>query len=79
MTKLLQDVIERVRRWPDERQDEAAQVLLELEAQRTGRLRLSPEQIEEVGRIQRKVADGSAEFATDEQMAAFWKSCGDLR
>ena len=76
MTKLLQDVIERVRRWPDERQDEAAQVLLELEAQRTGRLRLSPEQIEEVGRIQRKVVDGSAEFATDEQMAAFWKSCG---
>jgi len=51
-------------------------VLLELEAQRTGRLRLSPEQIEEVGRIQRKVADGSVEFATDEQMAAFWKSCG---
>jgi len=76
MTKLPQDVIERVRRWPDERQDEAAQVLLELEAQRTGRLRLSPEQIEEVGRIQRKVGDGSAEFATDEQMAAFWKSCG---
>ena len=76
MTKLLQDVIDRVRQWPDERQDEAAHVLLDLESQRTSRLRLSREQVEEVARIQRKVAEGSAEFATDEQMAAFWQSCG---
>ena len=76
MTKLLQDVIERVRQWPDERQDEAAHVLLQLEAQRTSRLRLSPEQVEEVARIQRKVADGSATFASDAEMTAFWKSCG---
>jgi hypothetical protein len=76
MTKLLQDVIARVRQWPDDRQDEAARLLLELDTQRTSRLRLSPEQVEEVARIQRRVADGTAEFATDEQMAAFWRSCG---
>jgi hypothetical protein len=66
--------MERVRRWPEERQDEAAHVLLELEAQRTSRLRLSPDQVGEVARIRRKVEDGSAEFASDGQMTAFWKS-----
>ncbi len=76
MTKLFQDVIDRVRQWPDERQDQAALVLLDLEAQQTNRYRLTPEQMREVERIQRKVRDGSATFATDEQMVAFWKKCG---
>jgi len=76
MTKRLQDVIERVRQWPDERQDEAAELLLDLEAQQTSRYRLTPEQVREVQRIQKKVRDGTATFATDEQMAAFWKKCG---
>ena len=76
MTKLLRDVLERVSRWPDERQDEAAHVLLELEAQRSGRLRLSPQQLEEVRRIQQQIRDGSARFATDQEMEALWKKCG---
>ena len=76
MTKRLQDVIERVRQWPDDRQDQAADLLLDLEAQQTSRYRLTPEQVREVQRIQKKVRDGTAEFATDEQMAAFWKKCG---
>lgn len=76
MTKLLQDVIERVRNWPDDRQDQAALVLLDLEAQQSRAYRLTEEQIREVEQIQKKVHDGTAEFATDEQMAAFWKKCG---
>ena len=76
MTKLLQDVIERVRQWPEERQDQAALVLLDLEAQQANRYRLTPAQVSEVERIQQQVRDGSAEFATDEQMTAFWKKCG---
>jgi hypothetical protein len=76
MTKLLRDIIERVQRWPEERQDQAALVLLDLEAQQDARFGLTPEQVREVERIQRKVHDGSATFATDEQMAAFWKKCG---
>ncbi|HLA20610.1 MAG TPA: hypothetical protein VJZ74_04040 [Pseudolabrys sp.] len=76
MTKLFQDVIERVRQWPEDRQDQAALVLLDLEAQQANRYRLTPEQVREVERIQQQVRDGSAEFATDEQMAAFWKKCG---
>lgn len=76
MTKLLRDVIDRVQRWPDDRQDEAARLLLDLEAQRDNRVRLSAEQVREVERIQLSVRAGSARFATDEQMAAFWKKCG---
>ncbi len=76
MTKLLQDVIERVRQWPEERQDQAALVLLDLEAQQANRYRLTPAQVREVERIQQQVHDGSAEFVSDEQMAAFWKKCG---
>lgn len=76
MTKLLQDVIERVRQWPDDRQDEAARVLLDLEEQRSATVRLSPEQSREVARIRQRVIDGSARYASDEEVDAFWKSCG---
>jgi hypothetical protein len=76
MTKLLQDIIERVWQWPEANQDQAALILLDLEAQQTSRYRLAPEQVREVERTQQQVRDGSAEFATDEQVAAFWKKCG---
>jgi hypothetical protein len=76
LTKLLQDVIDRVRCWPEQRQDQAAQVLLDLEAQQKNRYRLTAEQVREVERIQQKVRAGTATFATDEEMAAFWKKCG---
>ena len=65
-----------MRQWPEERQDQAALVLLDLEAQQANRYRLTPAQVSEVERIQQQVRDGSAEFATDEQMTAFWKKCG---
>ena len=76
MTKLLDDVIDRVRAWPEDRQDEAAQLLLDLEEQRASHHRLTVDQVEEVQRIQKKLHDGTASFATDEQMDAFWKKCG---
>ena len=76
MTKLLRDVLERVTQWPDDRQDEAAHMLLELEAQRSSRLRLTPEQVAEVARISHGLRDGTEKFASDEEMDAFWKSCG---
>ncbi len=77
MTKMLRDVIERVQQWPEERQDQAASVLLDLEAQQANRVGLSVAQIAEVERIQRQVRDGTAVFATDEQMAEFWKKCAN--
>jgi hypothetical protein len=40
------------------------------------RYRLTEEQICEVERIQQQLRDGTATFATDEQMDTFWKRCG---
>jgi hypothetical protein len=37
---------------------------------------LTPEQIEEVKRIQRELREGKAKFATEKEMAALWKKCG---
>ena len=74
--KNLEELIERVRHWPRERQEDAAEVLLEMERQDASRHRLTDAQAKEVARIQRDIRDGRATFATDEQMAALWKSCG---
>lgn len=74
--KDLEDLMERVRHWPKERQQDAAEVLLEMERQDGSQHRLTDAQASEVARIQRDVRDGKAAFATDEQMAALWKSCG---
>lgn len=76
MTKLLQEVIERVRNWPDDRQDQAARVLLDLEAQQASNYRLTPEQVKEVEDIRKQLREGTMQFATDEEMAALWKKCG---
>ena len=72
----LNDLMERVRRWPKERQEDAAEVLREMERQDSSGYRLTDAQAEEVRRIQRDVREGKATFATDEQMAELWKSCG---
>jgi hypothetical protein len=75
-TNNLEDLMARVRRWPKERQDDAAEVLLEMERQDTSGYRLTDAQADEVRRTQRDVREGRGTFATDEQIAAFWKSCG---
>jgi hypothetical protein len=74
--KDLEELIERVRHWPKERQEDAAEVLLEMERQDASRYRLTDAQAKEVARIQRDIRAGRGTFATDEQMAALWKSCG---
>ena len=74
--KDLEDLIERVRHWPKEREQDAAEVLLEMERQDTSRYRLTDSQAREVIRIQDDIREGKAIFATDDQMAALWKSCG---
>jgi hypothetical protein len=62
--KDLEDLIERVRRWPKERQQDAnSSCLADLQAR-------------EVVRIQDDIRNGNGTLATDEQMAALWKSCG---
>jgi hypothetical protein len=75
-TKSLEEVIERVRHWPKERQNDAAEILLEMERQDASGYRLTDAQVQEVERIRREIREGRGTLATDEQMAALWKSCG---
>jgi uncharacterized protein YigA (DUF484 family) len=74
--KDLEELIERVRHWPKERQQDAAEVLLEMERQDASGYRLTGAQAREVVRIQQSIREGRGTLATDEQMAALWKSCG---
>jgi hypothetical protein len=50
MNTKLKEVIERVRAWPEERQEDAAKVLLEMEAQVSSSYQLTDEQLAEVRR-----------------------------
>ncbi len=74
--KNIEDLIERVGHWPKERQEDATEVLLEMERQDASSCRLTALQAREVAGIQREIREGKAALATDEQMAALWKSCG---
>lgn len=60
-TKALKEVIERVQRWPQERQDDAARMLMEMEAQDTAGYQLTDEQAAEV---KRRLADPNPKFLT---------------
>ncbi|MES2193574.1 MAG: hypothetical protein V4517_04095 [Pseudomonadota bacterium] len=75
-TKNLEQLMERVRHWPKERQQDAAEILLEMERQNANNYRLTDAQAQEVERVQLEIREGRATFASDEQMAALWKSCG---
>ena len=69
MTKSqIEAVLERVRRWPPERQEDAARVLLAMEAEDAGTYRLSPEERADLQSALEEVARG--EFAPDEEVAA---------
>jgi hypothetical protein len=74
--KKLEELMERVRHWPEHRQDDAAEILLEMERQDASGYQLSDSQAHEVARVRREIREGRGKFASDEQMAALWKSCG---
>jgi len=74
--KNFEQLLERVRHWPERRRDDAAEVLLEMERQDTSGYHLTEAQAQEVARIQRRLREGKGRLATDEEMAALWKSCG---
>jgi hypothetical protein len=75
-TKNLEQLMARVRHWPEERQQDAAEILSEMERQNANNYRLTDAQAQEVERVQLEIREGRATFASDEQMAALWKSCG---
>ena len=72
MTKLLDRAILKLRELPAERQDELAEVILDLAAQR--RYGLSDEQLSQVESAVGEAEGG--EFATETQLAQLWKKFG---
>jgi hypothetical protein len=74
MTKLLEEAISKVRALPEADQDEAAAFLLMLAAKRA-----APVELDENTRAALEEADEQVrrgEFASDEEMAAFFKRIG---
>lgn len=61
-------VLERVRSWPAERQEDLAQIARQIEEQDAADYRLTDEQAEAVRRIREDVRAGK--FASDDEMAA---------
>ena len=70
MTKLLDKAIAEVRRLPEARQDEAAEVLLSLALQDPDTIRLTDAQQREVAR---RLAMGSPEFASKDEVAEIFQ------
>ena len=69
MTKAEIDaVLDRVKTWPPERQEEALAILLEIEAEVTGVYQLTEEDREAIELSREQARRG--EFATDEEVAA---------
>jgi predicted transcriptional regulator len=69
MTKeQIDSVLQRVRTWPPERQEDAVRVLLQMEAAGTQVYRLSDEERVEIEASMEEARRG--EFATDEEVAA---------
>jgi predicted transcriptional regulator len=63
-------VLDRVRTWPPERQEDAVRVLLEMEAEGTQIYQLSEDELADVEEGLREIERG--EVATDEEVAALF-------
>ena len=61
-------MLSRVERWPEEDQDELAQVAVEIEARRHGVYHASPEELQAIDEALAAVARG--EIASDEEVEA---------
>jgi hypothetical protein len=70
MTQGTKEILRRVEHWPQEDQDELAEVAREIEARRTGVYVLSDD---EERAIDEALRSG---VASDEEVAAFWKRHG---
>lgn len=72
MTKLMEKAIAKLRRLPMERQDELAEVILNLAQEAT--YELTAEQVSDVQAALREADRG--EFASEAQLVALWKKFG---
>jgi predicted transcriptional regulator len=67
-------VFDRARTWRQERQELAAELLMLLEAQETGPIQVSDEELEAIREGNAQAERG--EFVSDEEMAALYKRYG---
>jgi len=68
MTPAAKQLLERIRSWPEEDQEELAEAALEIEARRSGVYRLS---VDERAAVERGLADArDGRFASDEEIDA---------
>jgi hypothetical protein len=75
MTKLLENAIAEARALPESEQDLGAKVLLSVIHEDSG-YHLTPEQVEEVKRIQQDLRDGKMDILSEDEMAEFWRKLG---
>jgi predicted transcriptional regulator len=77
MTKLLEEAVAKVRELPEADQDEAAEMLLSVAARKAGPVALDEETRAAIREGREQARRG--EFASDEDMAAFFKRHGVKR
>ena len=70
----LKSLLDQDASWPEEDQQELAEYMRDLEARRTGLYVMSDEERAAVEEGLQQVKRG--EFASDEEVEAFWKRCG---
>lgn len=71
MTKQqIESVLEEVRSWPQQDQEELAEVAREIEARRTGQYRTTPEEREAIARA------SQGPLVPEDEIDAFWKVRG---
>jgi hypothetical protein len=76
MTTAAKQVLERVASWPEEDQEELAEIAREIEARRSGVYEPTPD---EEAAIRQGLAElDRGEWVSEDEMRTFWKRCGVL-
>ncbi|MCC6775196.1 MAG: hypothetical protein IT537_00935 [Hyphomicrobiales bacterium] len=76
MNKAAKQLLERVASWPEEDQEELAEMAREIEARRSGVYQPTPE---EEAAIRQGISElDRGEWVSEEEMRLFWKRCGVL-
>jgi hypothetical protein len=70
----IDSILDRVRTWPEERQEDAARILLAMEGQDTGIYRLSDQERAEIRAALEEIERG--EVASEEEVAAVFNRHG---
>ena len=76
MTTMLDEAIAKVRELPDEEQDLAAELLMEVVDRSGSTYHLTPDQEEEVRLTQEGLQNGTVRLLTDEEVEEMWRRLG---